>query len=143
MIVVDAGVLVLALTSGTPQGDAARAALNDNDGWLAPAHMPGQGLRTLHKAVLRKQLQPEDAEAAADAVTAFAIEYVPPDALLLRTAWAWRHNISIYDGLYVAVTAERSAAVIAIDSRLASATDQLDIPVTVSLLQESPASPCA
>ncbi|WP_236981334.1 MULTISPECIES: type II toxin-antitoxin system VapC family toxin [Mycobacterium] len=131
---VDAGVLVLALTSGAPQGDTARTALNDDDGWLAPAHMPGEVLRTLHKAVLRKQLQPEDAEAAADAITALAIEYVLPDALLLRTAWAWRHNISIYDALYVAVAAERSAAVITVDSRLASATDQLGIPVAITLL---------
>jgi predicted nucleic acid-binding protein len=80
--------------------------------------MPGEVLRTLHKAVLRRQLEPADA----DAVTALAIEYVLPDALLLRTAWAWRHNISIYHGLYIAVAAERSAAVITVDSRLAGAT---------------------
>jgi predicted nucleic acid-binding protein len=135
VIVVDAGVLVLALTSDTPQGDAARTALNGDDGWLAPAHMPGEVLRTLHKAVLRKQLELEDAEAAAETATALAIEYVLPDALLLRTAWAWRHNISIYDGLYVAVAVERSAAVITVDSRLANATDQLGIPVAVTLLQ--------
>lgn len=134
MIVVDAGVLVLALTSGTPQGDAARAALNGDDGWLAPAHMPGEVLGTLHKAVLRKQLELDDAEAAADTATALAIEYVLPDALLLRTAWAWRHNISIYDGLYVAVAAERSAVVITVDRRLANATDQLGIPVAITLL---------
>ncbi|MGF2953606.1 type II toxin-antitoxin system VapC family toxin [Mycobacterium sp. THU-M116] len=134
MIVVDAGVLVLALTSSAAQGDAARAALNGDDCWLAPAHMPGEVLRTLHKAVSREQLEPQDAEAAADAVTALAIEYVLPDALLLRTVWAWRHNISIYDGLYVAVAAERSAAVITVDSRLASAADQLGIPVAITLL---------
>lgn len=134
MIVVDAGVLVLALTSGTPQGDAARAVLKCDDGWLAPAHMSGEVLRTLHKAVLRRQLKPADAEAAADAVAALAIEYVVPDALLLRTAWAWRHNISIYDGLYIAVAAEHSAAVITLDGRLASATGQLGIPVAITLL---------
>ncbi|MFV0493929.1 type II toxin-antitoxin system VapC family toxin [Mycobacterium sp.] len=134
MIVVDAGVLVLALTSGTPEGDAARAALNGDDGWLAPAHMPGEVLRNLHKAVLRKQLEPDDAEAAADAVTALAIEYLLPDALLLRTVWAWRHRISIYDGLYVAVAVEHSAAVVTVDRRLASATDQLGIPVSITLL---------
>ena len=48
---------------------------------------------------MRKQFEREDAEADADAVTTLAIEYVLPDQLLLRTAWAWRHNISIYDGL--------------------------------------------
>ncbi|KLO31804.1 hypothetical protein ABW16_03130 [Mycolicibacter heraklionensis] len=135
MIVVDAGVLVLALTSGTPQGNAARTALNGDDAWLAPAHMPGEVLRTLHKAVLRKQLEFEDAEAAAETATALAIEYVLPDALLLRTAWSWRHNISIYDGLYVAVAVERSAAVVTVDSRLADAADQLGIPVAINLLQ--------
>ncbi|GFG75889.1 type II toxin-antitoxin system VapC family toxin [Mycobacterium botniense] len=134
MIIVDAGVLVSALTSDTSQGDAARAALNDDDGWLAPAHMPGEVLRTLHKAVRRNQLEPEDAEAVADTVTALAIEYVLPDALLLHTAWAWRHNISIYDGLYVAVAAERSAALITADSHLASATDQLSVPVAITLI---------
>lgn len=135
MIVVDAGALVLALTSGTAQGAAARAALNADDGWLAPAHMPGEVLRTLHKAVLGRQLEPQDAEAAADTATALAIEYVLPDALLLRAAWAWRHNISIYDGLYVAVAVERSAAVITVDRRLADATDQLGIPVVITLLE--------
>jgi len=135
VIVVDAGALVLALTSSTPQGDTARTALNDDDGWLAPAHMPGEVLRTLQKAVLRKQLEPDDAEAAAETATALAIEYVLPDALLLRAAWAWRHNISIYDGMYVAVAAERSAAVITVDSRLAEAVHQLGIPVAVTLLQ--------
>ncbi|MGV0732173.1 type II toxin-antitoxin system VapC family toxin [Mycolicibacter sinensis] len=135
MIVVDAGVLVLALTSATPQGDAARTALSGDDGLLAPAHMPGEVLRTLHKAVLRNQLELADAEAAAEAATALAVEYVPPDALLLRTAWAWRHNISIYDGLYVAAAVERSAAVITIDSRLVDAADQLGIPVDIDLLR--------
>jgi predicted nucleic acid-binding protein len=96
--------------------------------------MPGEVLRTLHKAVLRKQLELEDAEVAAETATALAIEYVLPDALLLRTAWAWRHNISIYDGLYVAAAVERSAAVTTVDSRLANATDQLGIPVAVTLL---------
>lgn len=67
-------------------------------------------------------------------VRALAIEYVLPDALLLRTAWAWRHNISIYDGLYFAVAAEHSAAVITVDSRWADAADQLGIPVAVTLL---------
>jgi predicted nucleic acid-binding protein len=134
VIVVDAGVLVLALTSGTAQGDAARTALNGDDNWLAPAHMPGEVLRTLHKAVLRGQLAPEDAEAAAETATALTIEYVLPDALFLRTAWAWRHNISIYDGLYVAVAAERSASVITADARLADATGQLGIPVAITLL---------
>lgn len=96
--------------------------------------MPGEVLRTLHKAVLHEQLKPEDADADADTFTALAIEYVLPDALLLRTAWAWRHNISIYDGLYIAVAVEHSAAVITVDSRLASATDRLGIPVAITLL---------
>lgn len=133
MIVVDAGALVVALTSPGPQGDAARTVLS-SDGWLAPAHMPGEVLRTLHRGVVHKHLAPEDAEAAAESVAALAIEYVRPDALLLRTAWAWRHNISIYDGLYVAVAAEYSATIVTIDRRLASATDQLGLPVAVTLL---------
>ena len=134
MIVVDASVLVLALTSGTPQGEAARTALNSDDSWLAPAHMPGEVLRTLHRAVLRGQLAPEDAEAAAETATTLSIHYVIPDALLLRTAWAWRHNISIYDGLYVAIAVEHSATVLTVDRRLAQATSQLGIPVAVTLL---------
>ena len=134
MIVVDASVLVWALTSSTAKGNAARAVLEGDDGWLAPAHMPGEVLRTLHRAVLRNQLEPEDAEVAADAVTALAIEYVLPDALLLRTAWAWRHKLSIYDVLYIAVAAEHSATVVTVDNRLAGATDQLGIPLAITLL---------
>lgn len=135
MIVVDANVMVMALAGPTDRGDAARSALFADDDWAAPAHMPLEVLRTLHKAVLTNQLPDEDAHAAFRAITAMQITYIDTDSLLLQTVWKIRHNVSVYDAAYMAVAALHDAPLITFDAQLAKAAIQSMPDLQVTVLQ--------
>ena len=134
MIVVDANVMVMALSSPSAQGDAARAAMLADDDWIAPGHMPLEVLRTLHKAVVGKRLATTDAEAAFRALAAMQIEYIGTDNPLLQSIWAMRHNVSVYDAAYLTVAATHDAPLITFDARLAKAAHQVTPTIRVTLL---------
>ncbi|GGL20902.1 type II toxin-antitoxin system VapC family toxin [Nocardia jinanensis] len=134
MIVVDANVMVMALAGPSDRGEAARSALFADDEWAAPAHMPLEVVRTLHKAALTNQLATADAEAAFRAMAAMQITYVETDSLLLHTVWKLRHNVSIYDAAYLAVAALHDAPLITFDSRLAKGALQVVPEVDVTVL---------
>lgn len=134
MIVIDANVMVMALSSPSAQGDAARAAMLTDDGWIAPAHMPLEVLRTVRKAVLGDRLSTKDAAAAFGALTAMQIEYIGTDLALLQAVWAMRHNISVYDAAYLAIAAMHDAPLVTFDARLAKAAEQATLNVRVILL---------
>ncbi|WP_024800643.1 type II toxin-antitoxin system VapC family toxin [Nocardia sp. BMG51109] len=134
MIVVDANVMVLALSSPSAQGDSARAAMLADDDWCAPAHMPLEVLRTLRKAVLGNRLTAKDGDAAFGALTAMQIEYTGTDIALLQAVWAMRHNVSVYDAAYVAVAAIHDAPLVTFDARLAKAAEQAVPNVRIALL---------
>mgnify|MGYP003493136078 CR=1 FL=1 len=133
MIVVDANVMVVALTSPTNQGEAARAALTSDDLWFAPAHMPLEVIRTLRKAVVNGQLSEPDAVAAFGALVSAEITYLGATNALLQAVWGMRHNVSAYDAAYLAVAAERGAQLVTFDVRLAKAAEQVvpDVPVVI------------
>ncbi|WP_039828383.1 type II toxin-antitoxin system VapC family toxin [Nocardia testacea] len=134
MIVVDANVMVMALAGPSDRGEAARAALFADDEWAAPAHMPLEVVRTLHKAVSTNQLAGTDADAAFRALTAMQIMYVETDSLLLHTVWKLRHNVSIYDAAYLAVAAVHDAPLVTFDARLAKGALQAIPEVAVTVL---------
>ncbi|NNH72468.1 type II toxin-antitoxin system VapC family toxin [Nocardia uniformis] len=134
MIVVDANVMVMALSSPSTQGDAARAAMLADDVWIAPAHMPLEVLRTLRKAVLGDRLTAKDADAAVGALTAMQIEFIGTDIALLQAVWAMRHNVSVYDAAYLAIAATHDAPLVTFDARLAKAAEQAAPSIRVTLL---------
>lgn len=136
MIVVDANVMVMALSSPSEQGDIARSAVLADDDWGAPSHMPLEVLRTLRKAVLNGRLTTNGEEAAFRALTAMQITYVDTDASLLQAVWELRHNVSIYDAAYLAVSALHDAPLLTFDARLAKAAEQATPDVRVTLLQQ-------
>jgi predicted nucleic acid-binding protein len=125
VIVVDASVMVFALSSPTAQGDAARAAMIADDAWIGPAHMPLEVIRTLRKAVVGGRLTEDDAAAAYTALLDAEITYVGTTETMLRTVWAMRHNVSAYDAAYLAIAAEYGARLVTFDSRLAKAAEQV------------------
>ncbi|MQY19033.1 type II toxin-antitoxin system VapC family toxin [Nocardia macrotermitis] len=133
MIVVDANVMVMALSSPKEQGNAARAALSADDIWVAPAHMPLEVMRTLRKAVLGNHLTADDADAAFRALTAMHIDYIGTDTTLLHSVWAMRHNVSVYDAAYLAVAAMHDARLLTFDARLVKAAEQILPNIRVSL----------
>jgi predicted nucleic acid-binding protein len=124
VIVVDASVMVFALSSPTAQGDAARAALTADDTWFGPEHMPLEVISTLRKAVVGSHLAEEDAVAAYTALMAAEITYVGASDALLRAVWAMRHNVSAYDAAYLAVAAEYGGRLVTFDARLVKAAEQ-------------------
>ena len=121
MIVVDASVMVFALSSPSPQGEAARAAMTADTRWIAPGHMPLEVIRTLRKAVVGGHLTEDDAVAAYTALIGAEITYVGTDETLLRAVWSMRHNVFAYDAAYLAVAAEYGASLVTLDARLAKA----------------------
>jgi predicted nucleic acid-binding protein len=125
MIVVDASVMVVALTSSTEQGNAARSALTADDVWIAPAHMPFEVIRTLRKAVVTHRLAEEAAVAAFAALAASELIYINANKGLLRAAWSMRHNVPAYDAAYLAVAAEYEATLLTFDGPLAKAAGQI------------------
>jgi predicted nucleic acid-binding protein len=134
VIVVDANVMVMALAGPSDRGEAARTALFADDEWAAPAHMPLEVVRTLHKAALTDQLAGADADAAFRTLTAMQITYVETDSLLLHTVWKLRHNVSGYDAAYLAVAALHDAPLVTFDARLAKGALQAMPEVTVTVL---------
>ncbi|MBF6364488.1 type II toxin-antitoxin system VapC family toxin [Nocardia puris] len=134
MIVIDADVMVFALVDHTRAGDTARAAMIADDDWSAPAHMPFEVQRTLHKAVVARKLPAADADTATEALAAMQIEYVSTDATLLRTVWRLRHNVSVYDATYLAVAALEDTTAVTFDARLAKAAEYCGLPAAVRLL---------
>jgi predicted nucleic acid-binding protein len=134
VIVVDASVMVVALSSPTSQGEAARSAMTADDTWIAPAHMPLEVMRTLRKAVVGGHLAEGDADAAFAALLAAEITYVGASEALLRAAWAVRHNVSAYDAAYLAIAAEYGARLVTFDTRLAKAAEQVAPSVSVLAL---------
>ena len=134
MIVVDASVLVMALAGPSDRGEAARSALFADDDWAAPAHMPLEVVRTLHKAARTKQLPPRDADAAFQAMAAMQVSYVESDSLLLHTVWKLRHNLAVDDAAYLAVAALHAAPLVTFDARLAEGARQAMPKVDVTVL---------
>jgi predicted nucleic acid-binding protein len=119
VIVVDANVMVFALSSPTAEGEAARSTMAADDTWLGPAHLPLEVIRTLRKAPVGGRLEENDAVAAYQALMAAEITYIGASEALLRAVWAMRHNVSAYDAAYLAVAAEYGAQLATFDARLA------------------------
>jgi predicted nucleic acid-binding protein len=124
VIVVDASVMVFALSSPTAEGEAARSAMAADDTWLGPAHMPLEVIRTLRKAVVGGRLEENDAVATYVALMATEIPYIGASEPLLRAVWAMRHNMSAYDAAYLAIAVEYGAHLVTFDARLAKAAEQ-------------------
>ena len=69
---------------------------------LAPELLDVEVLSVLRRAVLTKKLKEERAQAALDDLLAWPIERIPHSSLLSQ-AWQYRHQISTYDAMYVAI----------------------------------------
>lgn len=98
-LVVDANVLVDALTDDGDHGAAARAALRDN-GIAGPEHLR---IETFHilRALTRRTFDTDTMGVAVEQLGRLPITVVPT-ALLLERMWALRGNLTGYDAAYVA-----------------------------------------
>ncbi|MGH3882629.1 MAG: type II toxin-antitoxin system VapC family toxin [Pseudonocardiaceae bacterium] len=99
-LVVDANVLVDALTDDGDHGAAARAALRDST-IAGPEHLRIETFHILRVLARRGTFDADTMGLAVDHLGRLPISVVPT-ALLLERMWALRENLTGYDAAYVA-----------------------------------------
>ena len=123
--VVDASVAVEYLLP-TPFG-ASLANLIESSDLIAPEMLDAEVVSVLRRWVLHGRIGLPEAETALDRLLAWPINRVPHRELL-HLAWRYRHNVTAYDALYVALASIRGVPLLTADGRLSRATG-LDIVV--------------
>ena len=129
-LVVDASIALEVLLR-TPLGLSVEDVLHDSS-LIAPEMLDAEVLSSVRKATLRGQLTPEDAEGVLVTLSEWDIERIS-HRTLVPLAWQYRHNLSAYDALYVAVSRLYDYPLITSDGRLSRASG-LDIDVQHVLL---------
>jgi predicted nucleic acid-binding protein len=128
MPVVDASVLVSLLVDGE-DGWAGTQILRRRTGrslW-APHLVDAEVGHALRRLVAAGKAREEDAAAALRDMTSLPLRRIAHSGLLDR-AWHLRHNISFYDGLYVALAEHLDLPLLTLDDRLAKAAgDATDV----------------
>lgn len=120
MKVADASVLVEYLTDGE-HAEASRARLRSNPGWLwAPFIVDAEVGHALRAHVRAGEISARSAYAALTDLLEMRLQRVS-NRFLAERAWELRHNVSFYDGLYVALAEALGAPLVTLDSRLAKA----------------------
>ena len=129
-LVVDASI-ALEILLRTPLGLSVEDDLLSSS-LIAPEMLDAEVLSSVRKATLRGQLTPEDAEGVLVTLGEWDIERIS-HRTLVPLAWQYRHNLSAYDALYVAVSRLYDYPLITSDGRLSRASG-LDIDVQHALL---------
>ena len=120
MIVVDASVLVTALSDDGDDGRRARHRLSGEQ-LRAPELIDLEVASVLRRLCAADQLGVQRANQALDDLRAIRLERVAHRPLLQR-CWELRHNITVYDAAYVALAEILEATLVTADERLSRAT---------------------
>lgn len=121
MIVVDASVLIDALLDDGHAGASARAALADDAEWAAPPILFVEVLSVTRRRMLRKEVAPERASDAVDALSGLEVTWVDPGRVVPRI-WALRDNVAAFDAAYVAAAELLGCDLLTGNHRLAGAS---------------------
>jgi predicted nucleic acid-binding protein len=123
VIVVDAVAMVAALVDTDPRCHHAVEQLQRHSRWFAPAHMPIEVVRVfakLHRLGLATEAAAEGL--AMQMHTGIGAAVTLADGRdLIPAVWRLRHNISPYDGAYVALAELIGVPLLTGDQRLAKA----------------------
>ena len=120
MLVIDASVLIDALSATGKTGDRARNAVAGAR-LAAPEHLYVEALHGIRGRALGGTLSADAAERALDRLERTEVEAVPT-RLLLRRMWELRGNLTGYDAAYVAAAEHLDAPLVTGDRKLAAAT---------------------
>lgn len=120
MIVPDASVVVLALTSAGRAGDAARAALAEGRSLQVPDLIDLQVVRAVRRLHLADHLDRPGFERAAAAQAALPARRWPARPLLARIA-ELAGDVTTYAAAYVALAEELGLSLLTADAELAAA----------------------
>jgi predicted nucleic acid-binding protein len=119
VIVVDASVLVTALVDDGDHGRRARDRLI-GDHLSAPELIDLEVVSVIRRLCAATELDPERADQALDDLEALRLDRVPHRPLL-RRCWELRHNVTVYDAVYIALAEILGATLITADQRLTNA----------------------
>jgi predicted nucleic acid-binding protein len=123
MPVIDASVVVTALADAehAPWAEAQLSAGSANRALWVPHLIDAEVGQALRREVAADRLGEERADAALLDLARMPLRRIDHVGLLHR-AWQLRHNLSFYDGLYVALAEVLDVALVTLDRRLARAT---------------------
>ncbi len=119
MIVVDASVIVTALGDDGPDGDRTRGRLQ-GERLVAPHLIDVEVTSAWRRLSGAGHLDDRRAQLAIADLLALRIDRVPHGPLLQR-GWELRANLTIYDGVYIALAEALDATLLTLDDRLAHA----------------------
>ena len=135
MIVADASVDVkMLLGSASPAGNLLVRHFGDHEVVGAPHLLDAEVGQALRRLVLRREMSAARARASMDDLVDLPIRRFPHTALL-ATAFTLRANVTVYDGLYLALVEGRDAPFLSCGAALRG------IPGCRQLLKSSPPSP--
>ena len=87
---------------------------------IAPEMLDVEVMSALRGAVMRGAIEEAQALTALEDLALWPIERVS-HRFLVRTAWQFRHNVSAYDALYIALAQQQDATLLTTDTALAGA----------------------
>ncbi|MGB6454677.1 MAG: type II toxin-antitoxin system VapC family toxin [Streptosporangiaceae bacterium] len=116
-LVVDASMVVAALSDSGPDGRWAESLLTD-DSLVAPHLMPVEAANILRRAALAGDISADAASLAHADLLDLRVEFFPYQ-LCAQRVWELRGNVTCYDGWYVAVAELLDAPLATLDGRLA------------------------
>ena len=112
----------------TPKGQRIAELIQDVPP-IAPEMLDAEVLSALRSAVMRGEIDEAQALTALEDLADWPIERVS-HRFLARLAWRFRHNVSPYDALYIALARQRGITVLTTDEALANApASALGVPV--------------
>jgi predicted nucleic acid-binding protein len=117
VIVVDASLLVDALTDDGEVGAQAREALVADPHWVAPDHLRVEATSAIRGRWLGGKLADARADMAVRALNQLTVTYAPWEEVAER-AWELRHNATPYDAAYLALAEVRGCPVVTTDRKL-------------------------
>lgn len=120
MIVLDASVLGASLVRSSTHSDWALEIIRAND-VVAPAHLLVETSQMLRRLVLSGLVSPQETDAAHVDLLNFDVGLYPYDFVGPRV-WELRHNLTTYDGCYVALAEAMEVPLATLDERLARAS---------------------
>ena len=114
--VVDASAAVEYLFE-TPGGLALAELIGRAESLSAPSLLDAEVLSVVRRDSLRGLLSEDRALAVLDRLKRWRVRRFPHDELI-AVAWNYRHNVSAYDALYVALAGQLGATLLTADERL-------------------------
>lgn len=103
----------------TPKGQRVSELIQDVPP-IAPEMLDAEVLSALRSAVMRGEIDESQALTALEDLADWPIERVS-HRFLVRSAWQFRHNVSAYDALYIALADQRGMPLLTADGHLARA----------------------